>query len=202
MKKLLLCIAAFTIFSFIPVDGGLTEKEREIAADFLSKTEEGVLVSVKGLSENQLQFKPAEDKWSIEDCLKHIAATEQALWAMTEGAIQQTANPEKRADIKWTDEQVMKNIQDRANKVKTFSPFEPQNTSYKTAEEASASFIENRAKLIQYVKETKEDLRNHVATLPVGSFDCYQMILFIAAHSKRHQQQIDEVKASADFPKK
>jgi uncharacterized damage-inducible protein DinB len=201
MKKLLLCIAAFTILSFIPVDGGLTQKEREVATDFLNKTEEGVLASVKGLSEEQLKFKPAEDKWSVEDCLKHIAATEQALWGMTEGNIQQKANPEKRAEIKWTDEEVMKNIEDRTTKKKTFSPFEPQNTSYKTAEEAIKSFTENRAKLIEYVKTTKEDLRNHVATLPVGSFDCYQMILFIAAHSNRHQQQIDEVKANANFPK-
>jgi flavodoxin len=137
----------------------------------------------------------------VEDCIKHIAVTEQALWQMTEGNIKQPANPEKRADIKWTDEDVMKNIEDRTHKVKTFTPFEPQNTSYKSTEEALKSFMENRAKLIEYVNTTQEDLRNHVAALPVGSFDCYQMILFISAHSNRHTKQIEEVKASAGFPK-
>lgn len=202
MKKLLLCISAFIALSFIPVTGGLTQKERDDAARFLQDTENGVINSIKGLSEAQLKFKPAEDKWSVEDCIKHIAVTEQALWQMTEGYIKQAANPEKRADIKWSDEEVMKNIEDRTEKKKTFSQFEPQNTSFKTTEEALASFMDNRQKLVDYVKNTQEDLRNHVAALPFGSFDCYQMILFIGAHSNRHMQQIEEVKANAGFPKK
>ena len=201
MKKLLLCITAFMVLSFIPVNDSITQKEREDAAKFLQETEDGVARSVKGLSDEQLKFKPAEDKWGVEDCIKHIAATEQALWQMTEGYLKQAANPEKRADIKWTDEQVMKNIEDRSNKIKTYPQFEPQNISFKTTEEALASFMENRAKLIEFVKTTEEDLRNHVATLPFGSFDCYQMILFISAHSNRHTQQIEEVKANPNFPK-
>ena len=95
----------------------------------------------------------------------------------------------------------MKNIENRTNKVKTFPPFEPQNTGFKTLEDAVNSFKENRGKLIDYVKTTDQDLRNHVATLPVGSFDCYQMVLFIGAHSNRHMQQINEVKADPNFPK-
>ena len=201
MKKLLLCIGTVMALSFIPVNDTITEKERDEAAKFLQETEDAVLASVKGLSEAQLKFKPAEDKWGAEDCIKHIAATELALWQMTEGNIKQPANPEKRADIKWTDEEVMKNIEDRTNKIKTYPQFEPQNITFKTTEEALASFKENRQKLIEFVKNTKEDLRNHVAALPFGSFDCYQMILFISAHSNRHTKQIEEVKASDGFPK-
>jgi len=63
------------------------------------------------------------------------------------------------------------------------------------------SFKTNRAKLIEYVKATNDDLRNHVVTLPPGSFDSYQMILFIGAHSNRHTQQIEEVKSDPNFPK-
>jgi len=201
MKKLLLAIGVFSVLSFIPGSNGLTDKERESAAKFLKETEDGVLQSVKGLSEAQLKFKPAEDKWSVEDCVMHIAASETTLWQMTEGNIKAAANPEKRADIKWTDEDVKKNIEDRSTKRKTFAPLEPQNTGFKTMEEALNSFKENRGKLIEYVNSTSEDLRNHVAALPVGSFDCYQMILFIAAHSNRHNQQIEEVKADPNFPK-
>jgi hypothetical protein len=55
--------------------------------------------------------------------------------------------------------------------------------------------------LTDFVATTSDDLRDHVVTLPFGSFDSYQMILFIAAHSNRHTQQIDEVKADPNFPK-
>ena len=201
MKKLLLCIGTIIALSFAPVNDTITQKERDAAAKFLQETEDAVLASVKGLSEAQLKFKPAEDKWGAEDCIKHIAATELALWQTTEGYLKQAANPEKRVDIKWTDEEVMKNIEDRTNKIKTYPQFEPQNITFKTTDEALASFKENRQKLIEFVKNTKEDLRNHVAALPFGSFDCYQMTLFISAHSNRHTKQIEEVKASDGFPK-
>ena len=201
MKKLLLCVGIIAGLSFMPSDKGISKKEKKSAAKFLKETEKGVLYAVKGLSEAQLKFKPAPDRWSVEDCMKHIAATETGLWQLTEGTLKQTANPEKRADIKMTDEEVMKNIEDRSHKFKAPPPLEPQNTSFKSLDEAVNAFKESRGKLIDYIKNTDADLRNHVAILPVGSFDCYQMILFMGAHSNRHMQQMLEVKADANFPK-
>ena len=201
MKKLSILISAFLLFGFTTKDGTISKKERKSAIDLLKDTEKGVIKAVAGLSEAQLNFKPAPDKWSVEDCVKHIATTEQSLWQMTNGAIQQAGNPEKRADIKATDEEVIKMTENREHKVKTAPSMEPQNTPYKSLAEALASFKTDRAKLINYVKTTDADLRNHVITMPPGSFDSYQMILLIAAHSNRHTQQIEEVKADPNFPK-
>ena len=201
MKKLAILVSAFLLFGFTTKDGTISKKERKSAIDLLKDTEKGVIKAVAGLSEAQLNFKPAPDKWSVEDCVKHIATTEQSLWQMTNGAIQQAGNPEKRADIKATDEEVIKMTENREHKVKTAPSMEPQNTPYKSLAEALASFKTDRAKLINYVKTTDADLRNHVITMPPGSFDSYQMILLIAAHSNRHTQQIEEVKADPDFPK-
>lgn len=201
MKKLFLFSLLLSVLSFIPADNLISKKEKKSAAKFLKESKNGVLDALKGLSEKQLKFKPSPDKWSVEDCMKHIAATETGLWKLTEESINKAANPEKRTDIKMSDEEVMKNITDRSTKVKTFPPFEPENTGFKTLEEAISSFNENRGKLINFIKKTDADLRNHVATLPMSSFDCYQMILFIGAHSNRHVQQINEVKADPSFPK-
>lgn len=201
MKKLSVFVAALLLFGFVNKPISLTDHERKTAAELLQQTEDAVISSVAGLSEAQLNFKPAPDKWSVAECVKHIAVTEQGLWQMTNGAIQATANPEKRSEIKATDDQVVQMIESREKKVKTYSAMEPQNTPYKSLEEAMAAFKTDRTKLIEYVKTTNDDLRNHVATLPMGSFDSYQMILFIAAHSNRHTKQIDEVKADPNFPK-
>ena len=156
---------------------------------------------VKGLSDAQLKFKPAADRWSVEECVKHIAIAEQLLWQMTEKGIQTAANPDKRSEIKSTDEQVVQMIENRTKKIQTMDPFKPENTPYKSTDEALASFRDNRAKLIEYVKATQEDLRNHVMTMPFGQIDSYQMILFIGAHSNRHTQQAAEVMADPNFPK-
>ena len=201
MKKLSILFTALILFAFKTKDISITEQERKTAIGLLQQTEQGVIDAIAGLSDAQLNFKPAPDRWSVAECVKHIAITEQALWHMTDSVIQGTPNPEKRSEIKATDEQVVQAIESREKKVKTAPPLEPQNTPYQSLSEALESFKTNRAKLIEYVKSTDDDLRNHVVTLPPGSFDCYQMILFMGAHSNRHTQQIEEVKADPNFPK-
>ena len=200
MKKTFLFLPLLLLVSFTTRDP-LTPKEKDYAAKFLKDTEQGVFDAVKDLSEGQLKFKPAADKWSIEECVKHIAISEKNLWGMVEGALKAPANPEKRNEIKMTDEQVIKGIEDRTNKVKTSDAFKPENTPFHSTQEALNFFRENREKLITFVNTSNDDMRNHISALPMGSFDAYQLILFISAHTARHTQQINEVKADAKFPK-
>jgi len=201
MKTLSFFVSALLLFGFANKPASVSDQEKKYASDLLLQTEAGVINSIAGLSDAQLNFKPAPDKWSVLDCVKHIAVTEQSLWQMTNGAITAAVNPEKRADVKATDEQVVQMIESREKKVKTAPAMEPQNTPYKSLHEALESFVKDRSKLINYVKTTDADLRNHVVTMPFASFDSYQMILFIGAHSNRHTQQIEEVKADPNFPK-
>lgn len=201
MKKLFLMASTLLMLSFLVSDNAISKKERNYAAKLLKETEKGVKEQVKGLTEAQLKFKPAPDRWSIEECVKHIAASEEMLWKMADGTIKAAANPEKRSEIKLTDEQVIQKIEDRSMKVKTNEKLMPENITLKDTEEALEFFKKNREKLIEYVKSTNEDLRSHVATLPFGTLDSYQLILFIGAHSNRHTQQIMEVKADPNYPK-
>jgi len=179
----------------------MTPQEKDYAIRFLKETEAEVFNSVKGLSEAQLKFKPATNKWSAEECIKHIAAAERELWAMAEPVLSQPANPEKKVDIKFTDEQLVKAVEDRSHQSKTFAALEPDNSPYRSVAEALNAFKENRDKLIVFVNSTQEDLRNHIMVLPLGTYDVYQFILLISAHSNRHTQQIEEVKNNISFPK-
>ncbi|WP_186292689.1 DinB family protein [Mucilaginibacter corticis] len=138
----------------------------------------------------------------MAECVKHIAAAEKELWAMAEPALTQAPNPEKKENLIFKDDDSLVNaVEDRTHKSKTFAALEPANSPYKTVPEALAAFKANREKLISFVKNTRADLRNHILILPVGTFDSYQFILLIAAHSNRHTRQIDEVKMNTNFPK-
>ncbi|HET9826860.1 MAG TPA: DinB family protein [Chitinophagaceae bacterium] len=201
MRRASIFFIALLLLGFTARKTSITDKERKTAAELLSQTEQGVFNSLLGMSDAQLNFKPAPDRWSIADCIKHIAVTEHILWQMTDAALKQSANPDKRNEIKATDEQVVQMIESRAKKVKTAPSMEPQNTSYKSTADALASFREAREKLIHFINTTDADLRNHVVTFSAGSYDCYQMVLFIAAHSNRHTQQMEEVKGDPNFPK-
>ncbi|MBO9571216.1 MAG: DinB family protein [Chitinophagaceae bacterium] len=202
MRKVAIIFSVIAFCSFIVNNDPITSEERKFAADYLKSTEKYLEKKVKGLSEAQLKYKAAPDRWSVEDCLKHIAMAEMGIWHMTDSVINTPENPEKRSEIKSTDQQVITMINDRSHKAQAPEQLQPQNTPFHSAKEALESFKSSRDKLIAYVEKTDKDLRNHVTTFPVGSFDAYQMILFIGAHSQRHTKQIEEVMADPGFPKK
>lgn len=180
----------------------LTPQEREKAVQLLQSTEKGVFEAIKSLNEEQLNFKPAADQWSVAECLKHIAAAEKELWAMAAPALTQAPNPEKKSSLIFkTDKALVQAVEDRSHKSKTFAALEPANSPYRTLPEALTAFKASRAKLIAFVQTTQTDLRNHILSLPVGTFDTYQFVLLIAAHTDRHTQQLKEVMTNVNFPK-
>ena len=182
-------------------DFTLSNKERKSAITLMKDTRDEATKSVKGLSETQLNFKAAPDQWSVKECMYHIAISEKNLWDLMEATMKAPANPEKRSEIKTTDEQLIKMMEDRSFKVKTQEAFEPKNTPYKSLDEALEAFKDRRKDHIKYLKSTTEDMHNHVVQMPFGWLDCYQICLMVASHSNRHTQQINEVKADPAFPK-
>ncbi len=182
-------------------DNSVSKTERKYAVGLMKDTYKDALKATKGLTEAQLNFKATPETWSVTECMYHIAAAEKLLWSAFEAAMKAPANPEKRSDIKVTDDQVVKMVESREKKFKAPEPIQPKNTSFKSLDEAIADFKTSRTNHIKYMKSSTEDLRNHVVQMPVGWIDCYQLYLFIAAHSNRHTQQMNEVRAHENFPK-
>ena len=202
MKKLLLLLLpSLLLISFLAYKTGPTEKEKKFAVTSLKETRSYLAKAIKGLSEEQLNYKPAPDRWSIKECVQHIAITEDGLWALCEGILKGEPDPDKRSEIKFTDEQVLEMISDRSHKVKTTDQMQPDKSPYSTAAEAFKGFSESRDKLIKYMKNTTDDMRDHIWNSPVGMMDSYQVVLFISGHTKRHTLQIEEVKADPGYPK-
>ncbi len=198
---LLLLFIVFSGLAGTPTSDVLSKKERKFAGDYMKNTKADLQESIKGLSAAQVTYKISPDKWSVQECVYHIAVSENNLWAMLETSMKAPATPEKKKDLKFTDEQVITLIEDRTNKRKTSGPFEPENTSYKSLDEAMNDFKASRTAHIKYIKATSEDLRNHFVQMSFGLLDCYQLCLMISAHTSRHTQQLNEIKADAGYPK-
>ena len=200
--RLLITLLVVTGLAGTVNDSSISKKERKASMALMKDTKAEVIKSVKDLSDAQLNFKASPDKWSVKECVYHIAISEKNLWSFFEGTMKAPANPEKRSEVKMTDEQIVKIIEDRSTKVKTMESFEPKNTPFQSLDEALADFKTKRADHQKYMKSSTEDMRNHVVQMPFGWIDCYQMTLFISAHTNRHTQQINEVKAGPGFPQK
>ena len=200
MRKLFLILSVPLIFSFVVADIELTQKERDDAVSYFKETQKALADEIKGLSANQLTWKPADSVWSVTDCIEHIALSEKNLFDWAMGTLRAEADPAKRAELKRSDEEIKKMITDRSFRVKTREGFIPTG-QFGDAKQTMKVFDERREALIKYVKETKDDLRNHFAESPFGLVDTYQLLLFLSAHTKRHTLQIEELKTNSNFPK-
>ena len=198
---LLLLFIVFSGLAGTPTDDVLSKKERKFAAEHMKSTKAKLQEAIKGLSGAQLAYKASPDQWSVQECVYHIAMSERALWTRLEASMKAGPTPEKKKDLKVTDEQVMKMMEDRTNKMKTSAPLEPQNTPYKSLNEAMDDFKTARTAHIKYIKATSEDLRNHFVQMSFGMLDGYQLCLMMSSHTDRHIQQLIEVKNEAGFPK-
>jgi hypothetical protein len=200
MQKILLLVSLLAIMSFGAADTSLSKKDRKDAISYFKETEKDLLREVKGLSAQQLTWKPADSVWSVADCIEHITLSEKNIfdWAMT--TLEEPANPAKRAELKHDDEAIKKMMTDRSFKVKTREGFIPTG-QFGNSDNTLAIFKERRKAAIRYIKDTKDDLRNHFATTPMGLVDSYQVLIFLAGHSRRHTLQIMELKAMPGFPK-
>lgn len=199
MKKFMLPIAMFVLVSFTASDIKLTKTERKMAVAELTKSQNRLLKTVKGLSEAQLNFKSSPETWSIAECMEHITVTESIIFGWLKEALKTPADPSRRPEVKFSDEKLMAMITDRSNKAKAPEPAKPSGKfgSYK---ETVKAYKAKRAEHIKYVKKTNDDLRNHYHELPFGTVDGLQILLFISAHNERHTKQIEEVMAHENFP--
>lgn len=199
--KLFIIVFALSTMSFSNAPGPLTKAERKFAVKLLRETKEDLLKATKGLSPFQLNFKPDAETWSVSECVEHIAISENIFNASFRKALEVPAHPEGRKQVKLTDGAVVKMITDRGYKVKTSEPFVPSG-KFGTFEETLSEFTARRDNHIRYIQKTADDLRNHYNDFPFGKIDAYQTILFMAGHSRRHIDQIKDLMAHPDFPKR
>ena len=110
------------------------------------------------------------------------------------------SNPERRAEITATDEELIEGMINRSNKFKASKELEGAG-AYEDPQEAIDDLKSQRREIIELIEETPlEEFRNRVSDTPMGAVDAYQSLLFLAGHTARHHLQIEEVKAGEGFP--
>jgi len=177
----------------------LTQAEKDKALQYLESTKKDVLDAVKGLSDAQWNFKAAPDRWSIAECMEHIAAAEDFIRGnIANGVMKAPAVPGR--DVVQIDTFIIENVPERKTKVQAPEPIKPTNR-FGSPQGSIDHFVESRAKTEEFLKDTP-GLRDHAVDSPAGTkWDGYEFILLIAAHSERHTNQIKEVKADPNYPK-
>jgi hypothetical protein len=183
--------------SALATTSGMTDEDREHLLGHFQRTGSMLEVEVRGLSRAQLEFRPGPYRWSIRECVSHLAVAEPDYWRELKDAVKTTPDMKGKkpsnsdADIMWYGI-------DRVVHTKTGGGHEKVDT-YKDIGAAMAKFQSLRATIIEYIKTTNHDLRAHSFgnTEPI---DSWQWMLEISTHAERHIQQIREIKADPEFP--
>jgi hypothetical protein len=204
MKKLLLPVVLLTVLTSTAIKlapGTLTSDERKFAIDYYEKTKDKLLADVKGLSENQLNWKPDSTRWSVYQCTEHIALSERLFWQWIQMTERQPATPDKRSDDKVTTDELIAKMTDRSHKFQAPEMLRP-GAQFPGEDAALQAFVLRRDSTIEYIKSTQDDLKDHFVAHPLfGTVDLYQVLILLAAHSARHTLQLEEVMATPGFPK-
>jgi len=202
MKKtsgFILALVVMLLASFAARAEELTQVEKNKALDYLESTKKDVLDATRGLSPAQWNFKAAPDRWSIAECMEHIAAAEDFIRDNIVNGVMK-APPAPGRDVVAIDAAILENVPARKTKVQAPDPIKPTNR-FGSPENSIKHFVESRAVTEEFLKTTP-GLRDHAADSPAGGkWDAYEFILLIAAHSERHTNQIKEVKADPNYPK-
>lgn len=181
----------------------VTKEERKAAVAYLDRTKKMFMDSVKGLSEEQLKWKAAPDKWSVFEVSEHIALAESFLFDLISGQIMKApADANKTTTV--TMEQIMTMVPDRTAKFQAPEPIRPDKAPWTSMTDTMSAFKQRRATTTKFIKEGNDDMRERFFMNPAfqKELDAYLWIAFLSAHTERHVKQILEVKANPGFPKK
>lgn len=183
-------------------DSVITPAERLFADMHLNQTQVDFMQAVEGLTPAQLHFKPEANAWSIAECIEHIALAEKSLIDRAMESLRVPADPNRRSEVKTSDQGVIDKMTDRSWKGNAPEAIRPGNDKFSNLEAATYAFMDQREQTINYVKYTKDDLRNHyMPHSAYGTLDAYQVFLLMAGHCKRHTLQIEDIKKASGYPK-
>ncbi len=202
MKKMMILGLGLILFGVgldAVAQNTLSKEERDKAIASLKATQDELLKTVKGLTADQLNYKPDADTWSVAECLEHIAISENGLSMLVQSTLKEEADPSQRADLVMSDDEVYSMISDRTEKIKTRPDLEPKN-NFGSFDGSLEAFKTKRKENMKYLKKTEDDLRNHFYDFPFGKVDAYQIVIFMSGHCNRHTKQIQELIDSQGFP--
>jgi hypothetical protein len=163
--------------------------------------------SFGSLSESQLNWKPAPEKWSVGECIDHLITTNRSYFP----ALEKIAAGEHKNSLwqsisplsgMWGSMLLKMVSPDYPKKAKTPAVFKPSNSS--VSKDIVDDFVKCNDQFISYLKKFDGiNLKKTTIASPVNSFITYSLIdtlKIITYHEVRHLVQAERVTHMDGFP--
>jgi hypothetical protein len=187
-----------------------TESERENLLKGLERTKNEVFLEIKGLSEQQWNFKEDSTRWSISEIVEHLITQDESYTKEIWTCLSQPELPQFIDRAKGNDHVFVEYSEDPLKANAGFlSPF----GRYCSKEKTEFAYNRIRNALFGTVKNSKDDFRQHF-TFRNFKFDgqltnaetynvrdMHQIVLTCISHTDRHLKQLRKVKNHPKYPK-
>jgi hypothetical protein len=164
--------------------------ERTEIVENLERSRQEFMAAVVGLTEAQAQARPDPERWSVLDCVEHVAIVEDRFLGWLEAAKksdQPRVDKEKEAGL-------MVRIPDRSARAKSPEAVLPTGR-FATLGQALEQFNLERTRSIEFAKNRCDDLYCLASEHPrFGPVNGVELLIIIAGHSRRHAAQILEAR--------
>ena len=172
------------------------------------KNSDAVHELVAGLSKTQLSWQPAPEKWSIAQCLDHLAVTSSKFDSYFTDALDRgrkkwpvSTGPAYRPS--WMGAWLIKQVNPETGRnLPAPKVFRPSESS--SIDEPLEKFLKQQERFIEFVRETngvdynKAKLRSPVT--PLMRYSLADAFVITVVHSQRHLAQARRVRETPGFP--
>jgi hypothetical protein len=172
----------------------MAPKERTEIVDNLERSRQEFIAAVAGLTESQAKARPDPERWSVLDCVEHVTSVEERFLSWLEAAEKLDApriDKEKEAGL-------MARIPDRSIRVKAPEAVLPTGR-FTTLAQGLEQFNAGRTRSVQFAEDRCDDLYYLASAHPrFGPMNGVEFLIIIAAHARRHAEQIRETRAALE----
>lgn len=183
---------------------------QQLKDKFISDTESVIKDFGKfiNLSEDQINWKPSAESWSIAECIDHLIVTNKLYLNEIEKqfAAEQIKTDYSKSKVKhrWLSKFIIKAVDPlNIKKSKTFPVFMP--TKSKFSKDVFDDFYKVQSNLVNLISSAKDlDLNIYVMSSPAAKIikeSFCDVLEIIRLHDRRHFNQADRLFNHPNFPK-
>jgi len=160
------------------------------------------------LTNEQLNWKPSPDEWSVAQCLDHLVVSNEEFFPLIDKIKRGAHKPSLKERVpilpRVFGSLVLNAVKPEGQrKLKAAKPFQPSTS--KIGADIVSRFENQQEEIAKQMKATENfDLRKIIVTSPIASFVTYSVFdayRIIVAHDQRHVAQAKRVMAREGFPR-
>lgn len=187
-------------------DPKLSQAEWQEMIDLLEESRALLMGRISGLTDEQWNFKPKPDRWSVAECVEHIIHAEQGLLGFARQAFETEPDPAWSEKTKGKTDLIRQVMPNRKpfGQGGASAPAEIRPTNNWDRATSIQKFYEARGEVRGLIETISGDVKSHVTEHPFpvfNSLSAHDWLIYIPLHTIRHSRQIIEVQEDENYPK-